>query len=273
VGNENERPGRFRPEDDLSRILDRDDPERMKLTQQEYHHALAIKAMVESDPELDNLSDLFYAQLAVICQGDLQDVAKRCAAMQDYRQEYNILHAFEEGSRLIRKYVKMFPLFHLHFGFSDSGVYVYVVDIDKFYPSEFTSPKQVEGWMAYMYYCHILFQPDIEAFRKGVTIPIECKGMTLRTDVLKHQANFGSQFLAHYPALVRSQHYHTSSMANILVSMFKKVVPKKIADSIQVGLLFDGHLGESLAATYTFFVSNLTQKKCRSFGISTYSAA
>jgi hypothetical protein len=94
----------------LARVLSYGDPGRMKLTQKENENALAIQEMVEGLPDLDNLSDLMYAQLAIICKDRVEDAVNRCYGMQEFRHEYNLVDNLEQGSRYLRWGIQQLPL-------------------------------------------------------------------------------------------------------------------------------------------------------------------
>lgn len=148
----------FRAVEDLSKVLTLDDPDRMKLTQQEHRQAMEIKAMVEMSPDLDDLCDLMYVQLAIICRDNVTDAAQRCYAMQHFREEYKILDTPQEGRRYVEWLVRLHPKHICSFGFSETvGTNVFVHDPDKFDPKDLTSTA--EEFLKAMYYCFIAFFP------------------------------------------------------------------------------------------------------------------
>lgn len=237
---------RFRQEQDLSKVLSRRDPDRMKVTKEERHNALEIKATIEMSADLEDLTDLMYVQLAIVCKDNVEDAVKRCHAMQEFRQDYKIVNNLEQAQRYLHWGVRLFPLFFLSFAFSETdGTYIFAHDVEKLEPKRFTSSEMIDDWMKHLYYSHILFFPDVESIRKGVVLIAECEGMTLRRDVLQLNNKFFSQFLAFYPFIGKSRCFHTGNMMNIIVSILRKIVPKDVADSIEVGLQFDGHLGDA----------------------------
>lgn len=241
----------FRLESDLTRVLPRDDPARMKLTEEENENALAIKEMVEGMPDLDNLSDFMYAQLALICEDNVEDAINRCFGMQDFRREYGLVDSLQEGSRYLRWGINQFPLHFVNFEFHEAtGMYFFVVDMDKIR----FSAEMVEEFGKLMYYSVHLFVPDMEAVRRGYISVSECQGMSMRKDVLKHFGRFSTEFLGHYPFICKSRLFHTSAMVNVIVSMLRKLLPD---DLFEVGLQFDGHIGE------TFLVPTVQEANAR----------
>lgn len=238
--------GGFRSEEHLIKVLSQHDPERMILTRKENRQALDIKEMVEGLADLDNLSDLMYAQLAIICGNNVEDAVQRCYGMQEFRHEYNIVDNFEQGRRYLRWVFKMFPWQFLSFPFSEKdGAYVFVHDFSKFEPKAFTCPDMADDWLKSMYYSHFLFIPDLESIRKGLICVIECEEMKYRRDVNKHFSFFFSQFLTHYPFYGQCHWYHTGAMVNIFASILRKILPKDLRDNFLVGYQFDGNLGDA----------------------------
>lgn len=245
--NQEEAPSRFRAEDDLPRVLSQDDPDRMKLTEQEHEWAVDIKEVVEGLTDLDNLNDFMYAQLAIICKNNTDDAIQRCYGMQEFRQEYKILDTHEEGERYLGKMFQMFPREYLSFSFSQKdGVYVFIHDAAKFEPKAFTAPDMADDWLCAMFYSHILFIPDLESVRKGIICLVECEGLGMRRDVMKHFQNFFSQFLSFYPFFGHCHHYHTGTMINVISSILRKILPnQELQETYKVGLQFDGHMGDA----------------------------
>ena len=71
----------------------------MKLTDQEVAWAWAIKTAIEQDPELDNLTDFMYAQLALNDGGNLEAALERVTNLQYFREEYKVVDNLQEGKR------------------------------------------------------------------------------------------------------------------------------------------------------------------------------
>jgi hypothetical protein len=122
----------------------------------------------------------------------------------------------------------------------EEGVYVFVSDMEK---PHLTS-AMVDDFFRLMYYSSHLFTPDIESIRRGYVAVAECQGMSMRKDVLKYMGKIQSKFFAYYPCYVRSRLFHTSVMLNMVVSMLKKMLPDSLQDVYEVGLQFEGHMGD-----------------------------
>jgi hypothetical protein len=236
---------RFRSEEDLIRVLGKDDPDRMLLTETEHNLALKIKTRVEHTPEVDHHSDYIYALLAITCRGRseedlIEDAVQRCLGLQEFRIEYKIADTYDEGSRLYQEVFNLFPEVYLSFSFSErEGTYIYVKDNSKFDPKVFTSAELADNWLRAMYYFFAVFFPDLESARRGVICFIECKGMGLRSDVLNHHTALYSQLVSAYPVNGQVRHFNTGAMMNVFVSILRKLLPKHLKDRFQVGFQFD----------------------------------
>ena len=166
--------------------------------------------------------------------------------MQEFKQEYKILDTQAQGRRNLQRLFRLFPREYLNFSFSEKdGTYIFMHDCTKFEPKAFTSSEMADEWLIGMYYSHTLFCPDLESVRKGIICLVECEGMTMRRDVIKHFQNFFSQLLSHYPFYGQCRHYHTGTMMNVISSVLRKLLPEELRDTYQVGLQFDGHLGDA----------------------------
>lgn len=247
AAHDNDDTSLFRDPADITRVLSQHDPDRMKLTKQEHDHAVAIKEVIDGLPDLDNLSDLMYAQLAMVCKNNIENVIQRCYAMQDFKQEYSLVDTKEQGQRYLEWGVQLFPQHLLSFGFcQDDGKHVIVHDLAKFEPKAFTSPNMADDWCKVLYYLHLLMFPDLESIRKGIVQIVECQGMrNMRTDILNFYNSFYSQYLVHYPMAGQCRCFHTGTMVNILVSLLRRMLPEDLKDDFLVGYQFDGNLGEA----------------------------
>jgi hypothetical protein len=241
---------RFRPEDDLSRALSQDDPDRMKLTRQEHEHAMAIKRAVESTPELDNLSDFMYAHLALTCRDRVEDAIERCQGLQGCREEYNIAHTYEDGCRIVEKMFTLFPYTFPSVNFNQThGIYMGVADAEKLDCAYFmSSSERIIEFIQLMYYLHHFLLPDLESARKGATCVIETMGMGMRKGFLKAMSLSFSEFVRYYPWRGEVQWHHSGSMVNVILSTLKRILPDEMKQYIVTGhnYNFDGHLGEIL---------------------------
>lgn len=228
-------------EEELPLIMGKDDPRRMELTMEEWEWAINIKGSVETNPDLDNLSDFMYAQLALICKDNTEAALKRIVALQDFRREYGIKETQEEACRAVNRYIELFPNSYLAFGFSkDDGAYMTAYDFSKFDTSAIDSPKRVNELFVGGYYIHHVMCPDLATVRKGSVFLMECGGVKwnhkpdIKLAVLLYQ-----QLVSVYPCQNKLKHYHTGVIFKVLSSLLKRALPEDQKHRFESGLVLD----------------------------------
>lgn len=224
-----------------------DDPLRMKLTREEHAWAWDIKDCIEMLDDLDNLCDFWYAQLAIVCQDNVEDAVKRAYGLQCFREEYKIRDSVEQGCHCMQQLVyELSPKQLLSFSFSHSdGTYVLVHDITKADTNRVSTPKKCDDYFGFCYYLHTLWGPDFESIRKGGICCVECEGW----DWKKKQdgkliLRYFTRLLTFYPFRGVCKSYHTGMFANLLASALRKAIPS-LKETFFMGLQFDGRLDEA----------------------------
>ncbi|CAB9516621.1 expressed unknown protein [Seminavis robusta] len=231
-------------EDPIPTVLGIDDPRRMQLTREELEWARDVKELIEGYPELENLSDFMYAQLAIISRGDLEDAMRRAIGLQRFRQEYNIHDTQEAGIQCLQRMTQLFPRHLLSFSFSQiEGTYLLIHDLTKLDIDVLTTQAKVDSWMSASYYLHTVQCPDLATIRKGTIVLVECDGMSVsfKKDFRLYQDMF-SQLVANYPFVGQMRCFHTNTVFNLLASMFRKVLPSHLKNTLLTGMTFDGRL-------------------------------
>ena len=71
-------------------------------------------------PDLDNLSDLMYVQLAIVCKDNIEEALDRCYGLQAFREEYKMLDTYEAGRYYLKELIKIFPTMFLNFAFAET---------------------------------------------------------------------------------------------------------------------------------------------------------
>lgn len=225
-------------------------PDRSRITQQEYERALAIKEAIESTPELDQPSDFMCLQLAINAHTmgeSLEDSLERCRGLQAFAQEYSPAQSYPEGCRMLEALVAFWPRQFLAFHYSPpDGAYVFAWDMGQFEPAVIQTQRQYRQMVLGRYYCHLLFHPDVQSCRSGFIGLIECQTLTLHREAMKMDRDFFCEFIQYYPFLGQARQFHTGVFTNTVWSILKRFLPAKVKDNFQVGLKWDGHLGESL---------------------------
>lgn len=253
------------------------DPSRMLLTKDEREWALRIKAAIEEDPDLDNLSDFAYAQYALLEPklapgASLEPVLERAYQMQAFREEHRILNTSSQAKQIFRDTMSLFPGFFLAFMYnkeeSSGGGYVFVFDSTKVLASTFSSnPKAIDTWLSTLYYIVHAASPDFESIRRGITFNVECEGFDLMKNFgvkvfSKAWTELGVAYPIHWAKL---RHFHTSVFKNLLVSMAKRFIPKEIHGKFEVGCICEAgrldkiYLVPDETAAYTRLVESVVK--------------
>ncbi|CAB9530245.1 expressed unknown protein [Seminavis robusta] len=223
------------PEEPLSQY----DSRRMQLTQEEYQWAVSLKEAVQSDPELDVISDFMLTQIAVVEEGNMESAIDRVYKLQHYRQEYDVLDTFSESKRRLRELMQLMPGHILYVGFSplDSN-YMGALDFTKMNPSALSSIRGTKSLFAGLYYINHTINPDLAAVRNGVIFLIECEGYSWKAPRfmdLKHTKRCLVD-AAFYPySLQTCKLYHSGVLVNTIFSTVKRYCPPLAKSNIEMG--------------------------------------
>ena len=214
------------------------DVRRMLLTEEERGWALAIKTAIEESNEVDNLSDFWYGQLALIEKDNVDEAVSRAYQLQELRQEYGIVDSFEYGRRVIHQSMELFPGYYLCYSFNHrDGNYVLVVDLTKLPMSIFrTNSAAIITKVQEIYFMCNIMSPDMEAIRRGIICLAECEGYHFQHDIGVGIWRRVWDLVVPYPLrLQKLKHFHTGVFANLMVSMVRQFLPSSLSQKIEVG--------------------------------------
>lgn len=228
----------------LPTVMGECDPLRMKLLLVEEWWALEIKEAIEEDPELGNLSDFMYAQLALICENDVADAVRRAYGLQALRQEHDIQETAECGRRAVHRLFRLFPGAMLDFSFSEpDGHYFIAMDAAQFNTGDLTRKGEFSQLVAGLYFMMHTALPDLESVRKGGVGLVECQGLDFtRKRDLKADRSLYEQLWSVYPFTAAIWHYNTGVIFNVMFSLWKKLLPDNIRDRFKAGFVCEGGL-------------------------------
>jgi CRAL/TRIO domain len=222
------------------------DASRMELSEQERQWAIAVKRGIEGSPEIDNLSDFMYVQLALVHHENVEKALECAHTLQHTRQEYSLLDSFEEGLLIQQKMFQLFPGMYLSFSYAyDEGCYAMVLDICKFTPSVLNSKESMRTWIASCFYVSHSMTPDFASARVGCVYIAECEGYNWKSNMLdlKTSEMYWDAFGSVYPLLVHKMKcFHTPMLFNVLHSMNKRFVPEEYFAKVEVGCQYHGRL-------------------------------
>ena len=214
------------------------DPSRMELTAQERQWALDVKEAVEGLPDLDNVTDFMYAQIALVTQGDLEKAVERAYILQGFREEFDFRDNFEQGKVALDRFVRRHPGYILHF-FFDGQRYLVVHDVTKFDITCVNSHEEAKQMLCGAFYTFHAIHPDLEAVRKGSLYIMECEGYLWKAPKMVNFRIFRMGFqdiMAVYPLnLYKMRFCNTGVLINTLTSMVRKYIPASIHSKFELG--------------------------------------
>ena len=225
------------------------DPSRMKLSKQETEWALNIKDTIEGFPDIDNLSDYMYAQLALVEQDNIEAAVERAYKLQLFQKEYGTLDSVADGMRHLRNLVEMFPKYLLSFAFDgDNTIFVY--NYKGFDRRALNTPEKLRTWFVGCYYIAMCVTTDFKEIRDGPMAMAECGGYDWKHHIdLKLYKRFWDELVSGYPIrFQRWKLFHSGVFTNLLYSMMRKCIPDVIVSSIEIGCQMDCSLDEVFLA-------------------------
>lgn len=210
-----------------------DDPRRMALSTEEIQWALDIQYVIEhQQPELDPLSDFWYAQLAIVCRDDTAAAVGRATRLQEYRREYGIRDDQDQGRRDLRSIVALNPEMWLWFGFVPSerryGIVYDVARTDL--SSTLRTATQRDLLCSSGYYLRQCLCPDLEAVRRGSTAVMEHQDLSW--------GNFKRDFKlwqkvadgdTAYPYRIDAQLYNAGVVEGMLMPLIERILPPEVS--------------------------------------------
>jgi CRAL/TRIO domain len=222
---------------------------RMVLSPTEQRWALNIKAAIEGTPEIDNLPDFYYGQLALVVNDNVDAALERAQGMQYFREEYGILDTLQESRQITSQLVKLQPGVALSLSYYHrNGNYVFVYDLGAFdYKKATATPESTRTFLAGgLYFCHAQC-PDFTAIRKGSILLCECSDFDWRKHLdLATMRKMWTELLIVYPMdFYRMKYFNAGLFTNMINSLKKTFLPKHITDKIETGCrLEDGKLSD-----------------------------
>lgn len=180
-----------------------------------------------AENDIDQSSDYWYAQLALVCTDSPQAIEK-AKGIQILKQEFEIRDTLEEGCRAIQQLVELLPEMWLYFCYDrTTGRYTLVKDLSKTH-SELLDPRtpNCNKFMVGYYYLFKASACDMEAIRKGMHVLVDCKNVGWHN---KRACTVSKEMfdlvMAKYPFGMTVKHYSTGVIFNLFYSMLKKVLP------------------------------------------------
>ncbi|CAB9515736.1 expressed unknown protein [Seminavis robusta] len=228
-------------------------PSTMELSHEEIDRALAIKAAVEADPSLDNLSDYEYVQYALAHPASEERsvgtiVAEYVYAMQCFRREYRLTDSVEEGMHLFEQAAAQHPGFFLAVEYvSQSGNFIHIDDVAAF------DPRKIVGWeerrkiLGGMYYRYQGVCSTLQAIRSGVAIMVECMGANFSNFDAHVHEQFMVELFRCYPKRHKEVLFLNSpTVINVAHSLWKKYLSPNMKNAFRLGYQIEGMEGQRI---------------------------
>ncbi|CAB9514538.1 expressed unknown protein [Seminavis robusta] len=227
------------------------DSSRMELDQQERRRALDLKEAVEACSDLDNLSDFWYAQVAIVDKDlSLEESLERIHDLQTFRREHDILENLEDAKKSLFLFNQTHRGHIMHFGYSDPHQsYLVTFDLIKFDTHALRLRRGIKNLASGSYYLHHTFSPDFAAIRQGVIFVVECGGYIWKAPgmLTAHLLHNGGIPDAHaiYPFYWKSfKVCNAGVLVNILVSTFRRILPNRLSAKFELGCQTDIRLDQ-----------------------------
>lgn len=227
---------------------------RMDLTAEERAWAKRIKAAVEDTPELDNLSDYMYAQMAIVSRidddanDDITNIAlklplilARFQTMQNHKQESGVVDDYGQGYQMLDRLIcHLVPGSYLDYSYHlRENAYVCTTSMTHFDMTVLADPEKFKHWLAASYYMFHAFNPDFEATRNGLIILAECEGYHWKGRDMVHTKAFRQwweELALVYPLYVQKvKYFHTGLFLNLLLSTARRFLPAHVRRRMDIG--------------------------------------
>jgi hypothetical protein len=190
--------------------------DRMALSPHHRAWALAIKAAIEADPELDNLNDYSYVQLAIACHGNVELALEKARDMQGFREEYEVRDSLEDAKKTIWEYSNLFDeQVIIAFSYSkDEQCYIATMDLAAMDNKALQTDKAWRTNLAGVYYIKQAMVPDFFSMVNGIVIIHECDGFDFfgKFGGLNHVTRLSQELVGAQPVYHREvKWFHTGA--------------------------------------------------------------
>jgi hypothetical protein len=216
------------------------------LSEDETEWALHVKGSICGDYNMDNMSDYWYAQLALAAKGGTKAAFAKAKHWQDFRDEYKLNGTYEEGVYCIRRLLKLFPEVFLWLGFNDAhGCYSLAYDMAEIDLTSLTQrPGGFDAFLTGIYYIFQAMNMDLEAVRKGNILMVDCGGFDWSLNLNpKADQRIWAEVMIMYPQFYKFIKYlNSGSHIASMHALKKRSLSMAIRESIELGCRYEGRL-------------------------------
>ena len=218
----------------------------MIITQDELRWSLELKLAVMGSEELDNLSDMEYAQHAIIAGGKVEEGLRRIERMQVFRQYYQVDNSIEQGLKYIRALIEQQPGFLLNIDIDLArNEAINVFDCGCFDPnvalSCSASPETgyQDNWKVFacaVYYIKYISQPTLAVVRHGLLELGDFGGYGWSNFSVEVNQKLMDEVISWLPTKWNGLlMYNTGSAANVIMGLCKPLMSESMRNSLHLG--------------------------------------
>ena len=231
--------GRSRPSSTARTGFGSDDAARMEISGEVLQLALRFRDALQSRPELEPISDFWYAQYALTIGDDIEAFLDRAHQLQCYRQEYGIVDTPEFGLQCLKEFFELCPGYVMAYSYIPEGNYVLAVDQAKF-DIQLLRQAPLTYFRAAYFLTHLYFV-DLKSIQQGGILFFECEGYDWHKHLdFAHFKKTWTELSNVYPLNVRTiKFFNTGLFMNLVASMSKKFIPTRIRDRFEMGCKFE----------------------------------
>ncbi|CAB9505149.1 expressed unknown protein [Seminavis robusta] len=215
-------------------LCGQDDPARMVLTQEEHQWAVAVKTAIEKIPDLDDLTDFMYAQIAIVSQGNGRDAVVRAFRLQEHKKDNEIMDTLDDALRNLPK-----ESYFISIDYSlESGGYIVAYDVGNYSNGAiWLNPEETRYYNRRAFYATHMAFCDLEALRVGATVLAECEGYQLvkgKTLSLTGFQNVWKSVHAYPRKIKQVKFFNPPPLCKMMLSMAKSMLPREVTATFQL---------------------------------------
>lgn len=216
----------------------------MELTSVERNWALRLREAVEQLDDLQNLTDMEYAQYAIITQGDIPKALTKLYGFQVFREEYGVDNSVEQAIEVLAEHFRQQPGYLLHLDVDPAtNEPCVVMDNSAFYPSRTMQLARGRhhdfNWRVNLvrtYYEYYAATCSFSAIRQGIFLIIDCDGVGSENFNLEYATRFHMELWDQLA--LKFKHilcYNTTTVANVGWNLLRRLLDQNMKETLQLG--------------------------------------
>jgi hypothetical protein len=241
----------------------------MTLSDRERAMAVQIKQAVEEDTAITNLSDMEYAQHAILAKGDVNLALSRIQGLQYFREEYHIDNSPSQCVNYLNQFMMLQPGAILNIDICpDTGEGILGFNRGALDPAVALKcsihdrvPEQ--NWKVHAISCYYfphIVQPSLESVREGIFFMFDGHQMSWKNINLTFTRRILGEVWYHYPFRVNKLEEYNSTMGSTMFwSLLKPFLPKTWVSACHFGCQIDTCTDRQWTLSELYLEPNLEQ--------------